>query len=386
MTATDAHTPGQAAHADLERNIVAFCRALRAQGLLISTAEIIDALRAAQTVDVADRLDLKLGLRTVLTARPEDLPVFDVVFETFWRSQPMEGGDDHFTTRQATGRESGPEHPRENTTADANTAEDERTERPEGAEPHQSPIEVLARRDFGHVAADELEAMRRALQVIARRVALRRSRRFRATRRGQAIDARRTFRRNVKYGGTIIEIAHRRRKRHRTRLVLLCDVSRSMETYAAFLLQFIYALQHTLGRVESFVFSTRLTRVTDYFRDTRIDRALERVACEVPDWGGGTRIGDSLRTFNRHWALKVIDRQTVVLILSDGLDSGPAAELAQEMEQVASRAARMIWLNPLLGQPGYRPVARTMRAALSHVDLFASAHDLHSLEMFSREL
>lgn len=353
--------------------------------MLVSTAEVIDALRSVQSVDVLDRTDLKLALRTVLTARREDLGIFDVLFETFWRPRAIEGGDDHFTTRQRDDRGTGQDSPREirdDSDGESGEAEEER----EGAESHFSPIEVLARRDFAQVGGDELEQIRRALIVIARRIALQRSRRYRAARRGHAIDARRTFRRNVKYGGTIVELAHRQRKRRKPRLVLLCDVSRSMETYTSFLLQFIYALQHTLGRVESFVFSTRLTRVTEHFRSGAITTALERMATEVPDWGGGTRIGDSLRTFNAQWALKVVDRHTVVLILSDGLDSGPAGELGEQMEKLAARAARLIWLNPLLGQPGYRPVARTMGAALRHVDVFASAHNLESLEALGREL
>ena len=351
----------------------------------MSTAEVVDALRSAQAIDVLDRTDLRLALRTVLTARRDDLPVFDALFETFWLARPVEGGDDHFTTRQRDERPVGQDQPsdtRDTSGPDKGEPEEER----EGAESRYSPIEVLARRDFGQVPADELEQIRRALIVIARRVALQRSRRYRAARRGRTIDARRTFRRNVKYGGTIVELAYRQRKRRKPRLVLLCDVSRSMETYAAFLLQFIYALQHTLGRVESFVFSTRLTRVTEHFRSGAFATAFEHMAADVPDWGGGTRIGDSLRVFNTHWALKVVDRHTVVLILSDGLDSGPANELGDQMEKLARRAARVIWLNPLLGRPGYRPVARTMRAALTHIDVFASAHNLESLEALGRQL
>jgi uncharacterized protein with von Willebrand factor type A (vWA) domain len=159
-----------------------------------------------------------------------------------------------------------------------------------------------------------------------------------------------------------------------------------MEMYSTFLLQFIYALQNSFFKVESFVFSTRLSRVTDYFKAADISTALERVAREVPDWSGGTRIGDSLRTFNRLWALRVVDRHTIVLVLSDGLDSGEASVLGTEMEQIERRAARVIWLNPLLGDPGYRPVARTMRAALAHVNVFASAHNLESLQALGRAL
>jgi uncharacterized protein len=376
-------TAAQAPHADLERNIVQFCRLLRERDLLVTPSEVIDALRTAETIDLVDRLELKLALRTVLTARREDLPVFDATFEEFWRSRATEGGDDHFTSRDPDAHGPGQELP-QRVDADATNAEEEAREGSDA--PQFSPIEVLARRDFQSFDADQLTEITRAILLVTRRLALQQSRRYRATRRGQMLDLRRTFRRNIKYGGTILELSHKRRKLKKPRMVLLCDVSRSMEVYSTFLLQFIYALQNAFGRVESFVFSTRLTRVTDYFKSGDIYTALERIGREVPDWAGGTRIGDSLRTFNRQWALRVVDRHTIVLILSDGLDSGEAGVLGDEMEQIERRAARVIWLNPLLGQDGYRPVARTMRAALAHVTVFASAHNLESLQALGRSL
>jgi uncharacterized protein with von Willebrand factor type A (vWA) domain len=381
-------SPAQAyaGHTDLQRNIVEFCRLLRDRDLLVSPSEVIDALRTVQAIDVIDRTELKLALRTVLTARHEDLPVYDATFEEFWRTRQLEGGDDHFSTRQREAQGAGQEQPREARETPLDDLSEPHEER-EGADaPRFSSIEVLARRNFLSFTPDQLEEISRALVLIARRLAVQRSRRFRAAQRGHSIDLRRSFRRNMKYGGTLLELSHRQRKVRKPRLVLLCDVSRSMELYSTFLLQFIYALQHTLGRVESFVFSTRLTRVTDYFRAGSIFTALERMSVEVPDWAGGTRIGDSFHSFNRWWAGRVIDRHTIVLVLSDGLDSGPAAVLESEMAAIQQRAARVIWLNPLLGDPGYRPVARTMRAALKHVDVFASAHNLESLQSLGRDL
>jgi uncharacterized protein with von Willebrand factor type A (vWA) domain len=375
----ESHAP----HSDLQRNIVQFCRLLRERELLVTPSEVIDALRTAESIDLIDRLEMKLALRTVLTARREDIPVFDSAFEEFWRSRVAEGGDDHFTARDPRVRGLGQQQPQQV----QSDAADEDGEQREGSDaPQYSPIEVLSRRNFLSLEADELVEIRRAIVIIARRLARQQSRRYRATRHGRMIDLRRSFRRNIKYGGTLIELSFKRRKLRKPRIVLLCDVSRSMETYSTFLLQFIYALQNTFFKVDSFVFSTRLTRVTDYFKAADISTALERIAGEVPDWSGGTRIGDSFRTFNRLWALRVVDRHTIVLVLSDGLDSGEAAVLGVEMEAIARRAARVIWLNPLLGDPGYRPVARTMRAALPHVNVFASAHNLESLQALGRSL
>jgi uncharacterized protein len=190
----------------------------------------------------------------------------------------------------------------------------------------------------------------------------------------------------LKYGDTIIELARRKKKIRKPRIVLICDVSRSMDSYSRFLLQFIYAFQNSLGKVESFVFSTSLTRVTDYFKHEDIGDALERIAREVHDWSGGTRIGQSLRAFNRDYGQKMVDHNTIVLILSDGLDTGDAEILGEAMEDLAQRACKVIWLNPLLGSQDYRPLARGMSTALPHVDVFAPAHNLASLQELGRHL
>jgi len=366
--------------------MIAFCRLLRERELAVSTAEVIDALQSARLVDLADRQELKLALRCVLTTCPEDLPVFDSSFEEFWRSHVLEGGDDHFATRDTRHLErgSGQEVPWVDPDAVQLSA------RPNADEslsaPVSSPIEVLGQRDFASFGPDELPEIRRALVLVARRLATRASRRYRAGRRGHSIDLRRSFRRNIQYGGSIVEFARRRRKIRKQRLVLICDVSRSMEVYSRFVLQFVYALHDVLGHVESFVFSTRLTRVTEYLSSPSIEQALERIARDAPDWAGGTRIGDSLQTFNARWARRMLGQKTIVLILSDGLDSGYWSVLEREMIELQKRAERVIWLNPALGNPAYRPVARGMTVALPHVAHFASAHNLASLKELANQL
>jgi uncharacterized protein with von Willebrand factor type A (vWA) domain len=199
------------------------------------------------------------------------------------------------------------------------------------------------------------------------------------------VDLRRTMRHAVKFGGTPVTLAFKRRKIRKPKLVLICDVSRSMDSYSRFLLQFIYALQNVIGRVESFVFSTSLHRVTNYFKSSDIHDALDRVAREVPDWSGGTRIGYSLSQFLERYP-DVLDHRTVLIVLSDGLDTGDPELLEKAMEEMQSRTAKVIWLNPLLGSSDYRPLARGMASALPHVDLFAPAHNLASLEALGRQL
>lgn len=376
----------KARHTDLQRNIIDFCRLLREREMLVTPSEVIDAIRTADAVDITDRQEFKTALRSVLTARPEDIPVHDATFDEYWRGRlqelMQERGEEGVATQddQAQGEDVPQPQVAEGDEAEAD--EDE-----EGMDmPLYSPVEVLASRDFSTFVPDEMQEIARAIMVVARRLATRESRRYRSTQRGHAIDLRRTMRRNIKYGGTVVELARKRRKIRKPKIVLICDVSRSMDTYSKFLLQFIYALQNTLGRVESFVFSTRLTRVTDYFRSSDIYTALDRIAREVPDWSGGTRIGESLKTFNADWALRTVNKHTIVLIMSDGLDTGDASVLEHEMEQIQKRAARVIWLNPLLGNDDYRPLARGMSAALPHVNLFASAHNLASLQSLGKHL
>jgi uncharacterized protein len=376
----------KARHADLQRNIIDFCRVLRDREMLVTPSEVIDAIRTADAVDISDRQEFKTALRSVLTSRPEDIPLHDATFDEFWRSRMPdrveERGEEGVASQdpEAEGEELPQPQVAEGDQAEAD--EDE-----EGLDmPLYSPVEVLASRDFSTFVPDEMQDIARAIMVVARKLATRESRRYRSTQRGHAVDLRRTMRRNIKYGGTVVELAKKKRKIRKPKIVLICDVSRSMDTYSKFLLQFIYALQNTLGRVESFVFSTRLTRVTDYFRSSDIYTALDRIAREVPDWSGGTRIGESLKTFNTEWALRTVNKHTIVLIMSDGLDTGDASVLEHEMEQIQRRAARVIWLNPLLGNEDYRPLARGMSAALPHVNLFASAHNLASLQALGKYL
>jgi uncharacterized protein len=378
--------PRKARHSDLQRNIIDFCRVLREREMLVTPSEVIDAIRTADIVDISDRQEFKTALRTVLTARPEDIPLHDATFDEFWQARlperTQEQAEEGITTQdpEAQGEELPQPQIAEGDQADSD--EDE-----EGLDmPLYSPVEILASRDFSTFVPDEMQDIARAILLVARKLSTRESRRYRSTQRGHAIDLRRTMRRNIKYGGTVVELAKKKRKIRKPKIVLICDVSRSMDTYSKFLLQFIYALQNTLGRVESFVFSTRLTRVTDYFRSSDIYTALDRIAREVPDWSGGTRIGESLKVFNHDWALRMVNQHTIVLIMSDGLDTGDASVLEYEMEQIHRRAARVIWLNPLLGNEDYRPLARGMSAALPHVNLFASAHNLASLQALGKAL
>lgn len=357
-----------ASRSDLALNVVDFVRLLERNEFLVCPPDAHDVLRALTRVDIGDRQEFYLALRAILLRDPQRQPLFDELFDRFWGpSQPQL-----------------PDSQSQGSTLPASTV----TRQPPAllGGMTYSPLEVLYQKDFADFQTEELGAVARACVAIAKQVATRKSRRVKVAPKGSRVDPRRTIRRNLKYGGTVLELARVDHKIRKPRIVLLCDVSRSMEQYSVFLLQFIHSMQNLMGGVESFVFSTSLHRVSHYFKHADIMRAVEEISQEVPDWSGGTRIGESLKTFNEDYARRMVDRRTVVVVLSDGLDTGQTEVLAEQMGDLHARAAHVIWLNPLLGKDSYQPLARGMVAALPHVDVFAAAHNLASLQQLARSL
>jgi uncharacterized protein with von Willebrand factor type A (vWA) domain len=350
----------------------------------LTIGEMMDGVRALEAVDLLDRQDVYLALRTTLVARYEEFPIFDRCFETFWRFQAGEGQELEGLTGPATpaipeehAGDSGAEAAQKKVSVALEGWEDQGDDDGEPLEvPGVSDKEILVDQDFSSFPVEDLDEVARLTILIAKRLARRISRRKRPTRRGGVIDMRRSIRANL-MKGEIIELRRRERRRRKVRLVLLCDVSGSMDLYSRFLLQFLYALQNVFGRVETFTFSTRLTRVTEHLKGASYRTALARLT-EVRDFSGGTRIGESLQEFNARWG-NLVDRHTIVLLLSDGWDTGEPDILANEMLTIKRKAGRLIWLNPLLGNPSYEPLTRGMAAALPLVDHFAAAHNLASL-------
>jgi uncharacterized protein len=377
---------------DLLTATLRFGQMLRAAGLSPTIPELRDAVRALEVIDLMDRDEVYLALRAVLVARVEETPAFDRCFEAFWRFHAEDGQslDGLAGAPQLAAPEDEP--PLESSSAaqekESSVALDawEEAGADEGDPlevPGVSDHEVLMEQDFSTFPAEDLDEVARLTVLIARRLARRVSRRRRPTRRGGVLDLRRSMRANM-MKGEIIELRRRERRRRKVRLVLLCDVSGSMDLYSRFLLQFLYALQNVFGRVETFTFATRLTRVTEHLKGPSYRLALRRLT-EVRDFSGGTRIGESLQEFNREWR-HLVDRHTIVLILSDGWDTGEPDVLASEMLILKRLAGRVIWLNPLLGNPSYEPLTRGMAAALPLVDHFAAAHNLASLRDLASHL
>ena len=370
----------------LFRNLLRFGRLLHAAGVDVPAGRMIDVASALEHIDIGRRADFYYALRGLLVHRRQDLPIFDELFRAFWRDQRQRAAHD----LRAMGRQRSlgrPEvvltgtAPRE-ATDDSPSADDVRTG--QIAATSFSARDTLRAKDFAEFTDDELRDARRI--VSGMRWDLGRRRTWRRKRNeGREPDLRRLVRQNIRYGWEPVHIPTRGRTTKPRPLVIIADVSGSMERYARMLLHFIYSVAGGERRVEAFVFATRFTRITGEIARHGV-REASIVTKHVPDWGGGTRIGDAVRAFNVHWARRVVSRGAIVLLISDGWDRGDPDRLGREMARLQRSCRRLIWLNPLLGAPGYQPLTRGMQAALRFVDDFLPAHNLTSLESLATHL
>lgn len=349
---------------------------------------MLDVASALAHVDIGRRSDFYFTLQSLLVHRPQDLALFDEAFRVFWRRPPGEWSSDDL---RALGeqRRFGPPRPDLPAVEPGSSDDPSLPMRPETidrvAPASYSSREVSRAKDFARFSEEELEQAKAMIAAFRWDLGRRRTRRW-ASGRGRIPDLRRVLRHNLKYGGEPLALPTRERTSRRRRLVLLCDVSGSMERYARMLLHFIHSLTRGLDRVEAFLFATRLTRITREIAGRGVDEAVPKIPRRLPDWGGGTRIGAALRTFNVGWARRVLGHGPVVLLISDGWDRGDPDLLRREMGRLQRSCHRLIWLNPLLGSPEYQPLTRGMQAALPFVDDFLPVHNLASLEALAEHL
>jgi uncharacterized protein with von Willebrand factor type A (vWA) domain len=363
----------------LADNVLLFGRVLRAAGFEVHPGRLVDAIRALGWVGVRRRIDVHAALRCLLVHRHEEIERFDRAFDLFFRAhrapQPglplfSMGERPRVVAKPAPGVQVPVEFDDARLEADAGAV------RAVGA---WSTGGLSRTKDFADFTEGELERVAEILQELPWRLSLRRTRRWQQSARG-AIDLRPLLRRNLMRGGDLLELTFRRRREAVRPIVLIADVSGSMERYSRVMLHLMYGLVHSRMRAEAFVFSTRLTHVSWPLVRKRGRKALEALAREVDDWGGGTRTGESLRTFNVRWARRVMRHGPIVLIVSDGWDRGDPEVLSHELARLHRSCQRLIWLNPLLGSAQYEPLTRGMQAALRHVDAFLPIHNLTSVE------
>jgi hypothetical protein len=360
---------------DLFTHLLLFARRLKQEGLKITPARVTDAFRSLEGIDLSERRDFLETLQANFVSSKKEITVFKEVFNDFW------GRIGERPPKKTLGADEGPEGDKDLKEGPLSAARDEApppTERNgEGSfSTGYSPQEVFLIKDFNRYSLEDGTTLEKETARLISRWVMRVSRRRKAASKGKEVDFRRTLRKTFRNGGEILELVKRQRKVKPLKIISLCDVSGSMEASTRFTLQFIFGLQKAFRRSEAFVFSTRLTRITDVMKKNQRGSALPLLERRVRDWAGGTRLGACLKTFNEVWGKGMTAGSAVVILFSDGWDT---AFLETEMKRLKRRAHRVIWMNPLLGTPGYRPLTRGMQAALPYIDHFLPANDLRSL-------
>lgn len=344
-----------------------------------------DVIRALDDIDITNKQDVFFALRALLVTRHEDYPIFEKAFQEFWKAWQERWLSMTLPPVKA------PHRPRMETEQEPQ-AMGARNLQGKDSKSQVSPAEklklkttysqaeLLRQKDFAQLTPDEIQAVYRLIETLDWTPAQRKTRRFKSG-SGTRMDFRRTFRDNLRFGGEML-LLRRRSPRYKPRpVIVLADVSGSMQDYSKILMHFVFSITAKFSHpVESFIFNTRLTRITPYITKPHFEHAMRAISTRVRNWSGGTRIGAALRTFNIDWAWRVNANNAVVLLISDGWDRGSPADLKREIAHLQRCAHQLIWLNPLLGSPDYQPLTRGMRAALPHIDRFLPAHNLASLE------
>lgn len=374
----------------LTRRVAGFQAFLRGHGFQGGVPEALDALTLAEHVGITDKRRLRAGLRSLLCSGHSEWTRFDDLFDAYWlppntrvlREASGSSSDGEQTSDPAGKRTRGLLNDVRQGGGDAGRVAGDNAAQG-GATSDESP----ETRDFRLLTRDdELQAVERLVDRLAARMRRRMIRRQQIAAAGRRLHLRRTLRNSLQYGGTPVELSFRRRRHKAPQLVLLLDVSRSMSIYTYMLLRFTRAVVRGFKQADAFVFHTHLVSVTDALKEQNMERMRDRLTLLSSGWSGGTRIGESIRSFNDDFAAQLVGRKTVVIVVSDGFDTGDASLLSKEMQRLRSRARRVVWLNPLLGRLGYEPTSTGMSAALPWVDLFAPAHNLESLLALEPEL
>jgi hypothetical protein len=370
----------------LLHNLLHFGDVLHTAGLDVPAGRMIDVAGALEHVDIGRRSDFYFTLRALLVRHPRDFALFDEAFRVFWRT-PRSSGESTRDLRAMGERRrlsAAAREPRLGTTDDGARGDSRPSETvQQTAALSYSDREAFRRADFARFDEADLRRAREAIAAMQWDIGTRRTRRWASAPSGE-LDMRRVVS-NYARSGELLTLARRTRVEKPRPLVLICDVSGSMERYSELLLYFVHGLAHRLGRVETFLFATRLTRVTRELT-ARSGSPTAGVASRLSDWGGGTRIGEALRTFNLRWARRVMRSGPVVLLISDGWDRGDPDLLGKEIARLQRSCHRLIWLNPLLGSLDYQPLTRGMQAALPFVDDFLPVHNLASLDALAEHL
>lgn len=371
--------------------LLGFLHHMRSNGFHLGIQEELDVMKMAESGALLQQKRLRWGLRALLCSCSDDWRRFDKLFDTYWKpanrtreqaasySKKMDSKKGLDGGQQGGGGEAvEADHAEEGDDSDAGEG---------GSKGGASIQEATARTDFRQLSDEsQMREMELLVERMAKKMRRRMTRRQRVQRQGSRIHLRKTIRNSLRYGGTPLELAFMKRKLQAPRLILLLDVSRSMSLYSFLFLRFARGIVEAFKDADAFVYHTRLVHVTDALRERDMTKAKEKLALMSSGWSGGTRIGECLQFFNHEYGRRIVNSRTIVMIVSDGYDTGEPEQLTQQLQQLKQRARKIVWLNPLLGRDGYEPIAEGMKAALPLLDLFASAHNLESLMKLETEL
>jgi len=399
------HPPSEQGQKLLRRSLQ-FGRLMRANGIKVTSSQVFDFVHATEHIGVRNRRVFKEAAEACMVTRGEDRELFSILFDRYWRAKRIvdESAEQmpNFADQNADMIEGLEDAEGEEGEGQGQMAEgmeglamDEDSDGGEFSDGEESELEsvltysgseALRTKDFSEFTQEELEQARILMNHLKWEIGMRKSRRKVGSPKGRFIDARKTMRKSLQTAGVPLRISERKIKMKPRSLIVICDISGSMDRYSRLLLQFIHTIENDMAKVEAFVFGTRLTRITRVLKKRPIDEAITRVSREVQDWAGGTRIGESIQSFNTEYARRVLRNGAVVLIISDGWDRGDPQLLGTEMMRLQRSCYRLIWLNPLLGSPRYQPLTRGMQAALPYIDDFMPVHNLESLELLAEHL
>ena len=377
-------TPADPLADALQARLVEFVRLARSQDFRVGVAEEVDAQRVALSCGLRDRQRLRWGLRALLCSDRDEWARFDDLFDAYWMPSNLQSAyqatPGASVARDLSGQ--GGHRDRQGAAAEADNADvgDGADASPGGTREGASVGERLERADFQFLAdSGQMRVMERLVERLARKMRRRMLRRQRVHRQGRRLHLRATLRSCLRFGGVPLQLVYRRRRRRQPRLILVVDVSRSMALYSQVFLRFARGIVNAFGDASAFALHTRLVPITDALRQTDVARMRASLGLISQGWSGGTRIGECLRHFNDDYS-RLLNGRSIVILVSDGLDTGEPDVLATQLARMRQRCRRLIWLNPLLGRDGYEPRTRGMQAALPHLDLFAPAHNLQSLQ------
>ncbi len=361
----------------IDQAVVGFCKLCRDSGLHIGLNHGHEALLAAHQGFIADTDTLYYSLKALFCTKQEEYPIFDRCFKIFWRKGKHEYAHKISNRNQSNVVKKtnaslvmagfNPNGPKKENEEDAKSVTG------------SSKIDTIKQTDFRLISAIDEPLLDEIIEQLMRQLNHRLKRKMESGKKGR-IDMRRTIRENMSNGDLLLRLSRKNRKEEKFRIILLMDVSGSMDKYSFFLLRFIWSLKSRLKHIEAFVFSTRLIRITDYLHERELEETLWEMSEHANNWSGGTKIGACLETFNDQYSKRILNGKSVTIVLSDGLDDGNPELLKSELRKIKMRTSKLVWLNPLKGLEGYEPLAGGMNAALSELDVFSSAHNLESLQ------